>query len=107
METALLGLDLSEVLNRLKEMILRKGFIIQTMNNNVVVAYQEGSWFRRPRQVVFEISSLDKNITRIDITAIINSEKSNRQDEEIMEENYASDIYNNFTPAALQTYGIR
>jgi hypothetical protein len=107
METALLGLDLPEVLQRLKEMLLRKGFIVQTMNTSVVVAYQEGGWFRRPRQMVFEISKMDNNTTRIDITAIINSEKNNREEEELLEETYASAIYNNFTNVLQQSYGIR
>lgn len=106
METALLGLALPEVLSRLKELLIRKGYIVQTMNTSVIVAYQEGGWFRRQRQMVFEISTLEKNVTRIDITAIINSEKSTREEEEILEETYASAIHNSInTP--IRSYGFR
>jgi hypothetical protein len=106
METALLGLALPLVLEKLKEMLIRKGFIIQTLNPAVVVAYQEGSWIRKPRQLVFEISTMNQNVTRIDITAIINSNKNNRKEEEIIEETYASAIYTSFTNI-LQPHGIR
>ena len=106
METALLGLALPEVLEKLKEMLLRKGFIVQTLNSSVVIAYQEGNWLRKARQLVFEISTVNQNVTRIDITAIINSTKNNRQEEELIEETYASAIYNNFTNI-LQPHGIR
>lgn len=106
METALLGLALPDVLEKLKEMLLRKGFIVQTMNSSVVVAYQEGNWFKKACQLVFEISTVNQNVTRIDITAILNSTKNNRQEEELIEETYASAIYNNFTNI-LQPHGIR
>ena len=106
METALLGLALPEVLEKLKEMLLRKGFIVQTMNSSVIIAYQEGNWIRKARQLVFEISTMNQNVTRIDITAIINSDKNNRHEEELIEETYANAIYNNFT-RILQPHGIR
>lgn len=106
METALLGLALPEVLEKLKEMLLRKGFVVQTLNSSVVIAFQEGNWLRKSRQLVFEISTVNKNVTRIDITAIINTTKNSRQEEELIEETYASAIYNNFTNI-LQPHGTR
>ena len=106
METALLGLALPDVLEKLKEMLLRKGFVVQTLNSSVVIAHQEGNWLRKARQLVFEISTVNKNVTRIDITAIINTNKNSRQEEELIEETYASAIYNNFTNI-LQPHGIR
>ena len=108
METALLGLELSEVINRLKEMLIRQGFMVQTMmtGNPVIVAYREGGWFRKPKQLVLEISSLQNNVTRIDITAIIANKKDSDQAEEVVAENFATDIYQNFK-TLVHAHGIR
>lgn len=98
METALLGLALPTVLKQLKEILVRKGFMVQTVptHNPVIVAYQEGGWFRSGKQLVFEISSVDKDVTRVDITAIIETKKNSRHAEELIEESIASTIYRNF-----------
>lgn len=79
-------------------MLIRKGFMVQTMptHNPVIVAYQEGSWFRTGKQLVLEISSVGQDITRIDITAIIPNKNANRQAEELIEESFASSIYRSF-----------
>ncbi|MFN8165760.1 MAG: hypothetical protein U0X76_06195 [Bacteroidia bacterium] len=110
METALLGLELSEVLNKLKEMLLRQGFTVQTMmtGNPVIVAYREGGWFRKPKQLVLEISSLQNNVTRIDITAIITNKKKKEdfQAEEVVAEDFATAIYHNFK-TLVHAHGIR
>jgi hypothetical protein len=108
METALLGIALPNVLQKLKEMLIREGFLVQTVRtgNPVIVAYQEKRWYRRPKQVVFEISSVDRNLTRIDITAILNYKKNSRHAEEIIEENLASAIYSNFKSLIKSHYGI-
>jgi hypothetical protein len=108
METALLGIALPNVLQKLKEMLIREGFMVQTVPtaNPVIVAYQEKRWYRKPKQVVFEISSLERNVTRIDITAILNNNKNSRHAEEIIEENLASAIYRNFKSLIQPHYGI-
>ena len=108
METALLGIDLPEVLNRLKEMLIRRGFMVQTMPTGtpVIVAYQEGSWYRSPKQLVLEISEMDNKVTRVDITAILNHRKDNRHAEELIEENFATAIYENFK-SLIKAHGIR
>lgn len=98
METALLGLALPQVLKQLKEMLLHQGFLVQTMptHNPVIVAYQEGGWFRSKKQLVLEISSVENNVTRIDITAIIENNRNNKHAEELIEESFAASIYRTF-----------
>jgi hypothetical protein len=98
METTLLGLAMPTVLPRLKEILNRKGFLVQTMPtpNPVLVAYRKGNWIRKAKQLVLEISSIENNLTRIDITAIIDDRKAGKKIEEIIEESYASVIYNYF-----------
>jgi hypothetical protein len=98
METTLLGLAMPSVLPPLKEMLNRKGFLVQTMptHNPVLVAYRKGNWLRSARQLIIEISSIEKNLTRIDVTAIITGEKVNKHTEEVIEETFATVIYNYF-----------
>jgi hypothetical protein len=98
METALLGLALPQVLKQLKELLLRQGFLVQTMptHNPVIVAYQEGNWFRTGKQLVLEISQIEQNVTRIDITAILDAKKDSRHAEELIEESFASSLYRSF-----------
>jgi hypothetical protein len=94
METTLLGLALPSVLQKLKAMLVRKGYLVQTIQtgNPVVVAYQKGNWLRSARQLVFEITSIESYVTRIDVTAVIESHKKNRHAEEIIEETYANKL---------------
>ena len=98
METALMGLALPQVLIQLKDLLIRQGFMVQTMptHNPVIVAYQEGNWFRSRRQLILEISSVEKNVTRIDITAVIDAKKESRHAEELIEESFASSLYRSF-----------
>jgi hypothetical protein len=85
------------VLQQVKKVLIRKGFLVQTMptSNPVIVAYQQGGWLRKPRQLVLEISSTDNNQTRIDITAIISNGNS-RHAEEILELDFASVLKHTF-----------
>ena len=98
METTLLGLAMPSVLPPLKEMLHRRGFLVQTMPtaNPVLLAYKKGSWLRSARQLIIEISSIEKNLTRIDITAIITGQKNSKHTEEIIEETFATVIYKYF-----------
>jgi hypothetical protein len=107
METTHLGLALPNVLKQLKEMLIRRGFVVQTMPtaNPVLVAYQNGNWLRRPKQIVLELSSVQNNITRVDITAILNNRNDNLHDEEILEENFVSALYNTFKKVIQTPYG--
>jgi ribosomal protein S8 len=108
METTLLELGMPKVLQKLKEMLIRKGYLVQTMptSNPVIVAYQEGNWLRSSRQLVLEISSVDNNMTKIDITAIISKKKFNSNAEEVLEENFASSLYNFFKKVIQSPNGI-
>lgn len=106
MKTTLLGLALPNVLSRLKEMLTTQGFLVQTIPtaNPVLVAVQKGNWFRKPKQLVLEVSSVEDNLTRIDITAIV---KSNNEAETNIEESCAKSIYYSFKKAIRQSYGFR
>ena len=107
METTHLGLALPKVLKQLKQMLIRRGFIVQIMPtaNPVLVAYQNGNWLRRPRQIVIELSSVRNNLTRIDITAILNNKNDNSHDEQILEGNFVSALYNTFKKVIQTPYG--
>ncbi len=98
METALLGLALPQVLKEVKMMLISQGFLVQTMPtpNPVIVAYREGSWYRKSKQIVLEITQMENNLTRIDITAIVKNKKEDRHAEELIEESFASSIYHSF-----------
>ena len=98
METALLKYSLADVIKKLKEVLIRQGFLIENFDerNKVVMAYRDGNWYRSPKHILFELSSMDTRVTRIDITASIDSRRKNRKAEEVVEEKIASIIYNNF-----------
>ena len=108
METTHLGLAMPNVLKQLKEMLIRRGFIVQTIPtpNPVLVAYQKGNWLRSPRQLVLELNSVQNNITRVDITAIINKEYGNSLAEDTLEENFVSALYNTFKKVIQTPNGI-
>ena len=98
MESTLLGLGMPNVLQRLKLVLQNKGFLVQTMPtaNPILVAYRKGNWWRRSKQCVIEIISINNNLTRIDITAVINGGTPSPYAEEIIEGNLASTINNSF-----------
>ncbi len=98
METALFKSSLSEVIRRLKEILVHQGFIIENFDEQekVVMAYQNGNWYRLPKHILFELSSVDSYLTRIDITASIEGKKKSREAEEVIEEKIVSIIYSNF-----------
>jgi hypothetical protein len=97
METALFKSSLTDVIRKLKEILIRQGFMIRNFDEqNQVVAYKDGNWYRTPKHILFELSSVDSSLTRIDITASIESKKKSRQAEEVIEEKIVTIIYNNF-----------
>ena len=98
MESTLLGLGMPNVLQKLKKVLQNKGFLVQTMPtaNPILVAYRKGNWWRRSKQLVIEIISINSNLTRIDITAVINGGTPRPDAEEIIEGNLASTINNSF-----------
>ena len=108
METTLLGLAMPNALQQLKELLIRKGYLVQTMPtaNPVIVAYQEGNWLRSSKQLVLEISSVENNMTKVDITAIVNNKKNSRHAEEVVEENFVSSLYNNFKKVIKSQNGV-
>jgi hypothetical protein len=107
METTLLGLALPNVLQKLKDMLTKKGFMVQTIqaSNPVIVAHRKGNWLRRERHLVFEISSVESYVTRIDVTAVIKSEKNNRHAIESIEESFANQLCS-FKQVINSPYGI-
>ncbi len=108
METTLLGLALPNVLKKIKELLIRQGFIVQTMPiaNPVLLAYKEGGWLRRPRQLVIEIISENNNMTRINITAIINNNNDTNPSEKYLEENFTFMLYRVFNNVNQKPNGI-
>ena len=108
MEITLLGLAVPGVLQQLKKLLVSQGFIVQTMPtaNPVLIAYKKGSWFSRPKQLIIEIISEQNNITRLDITAIVESKTNNRHVEEIVEENFVTKLNNVFKKVTQRPYGI-
>ncbi len=108
METTLLGLALPNVLKKIKALLTKQGFTVQTMPiaNPVLLAYKEGSWFRRPRQLVIEIICEKNNLTRINITAIINNRNDTNPAEKFLEESFTSMLYSVFNNVIQKPYGI-
>lgn len=108
METALLGCALPIVFSRLQEMLIRKGFRVQAVHDSdpVILAYQDGTWYRSPKQVVLQLSRMDETVTRVDVTAIIENGKIDPQAEEVIEEKLVSAIYANFKTSNENRHGI-
>ena len=108
METTLLGLALPGVLKQLKEMLIRQGFIVQTIPtaDPVIVAFKEGNWLRRPKKFVLEIRSEEKDKTRIIITAISTTMNEDHHTEEILEAKFVSKLYSVFNKVIQKPYGI-
>jgi hypothetical protein len=98
METALFRNSLSEVIRKLKEILIREGFLIGTIDEQrmSISAYRNGNWFRTPRQLLFELSPVQKQVTRMEVTAYIQSKKKNRNAEERIEERMVAAIYRKF-----------
>jgi hypothetical protein len=103
METTLLGQSMPTVLQQLRELLIRKGFLVQTMptHDPVIVAYKAGNWLRKARQLIIEINSIDNNTTRLSITAIIDSAIKNKSAEANIEESFAVTIKNIFKKVTL------
>jgi hypothetical protein len=97
METTFFGLAMPKVLQHVRNILMRKGFLVQLMPTSepVLIAYQSGNWLRKGRHLILEMRSLENNLTRIDITAIVNK-KNSRHDEEILELDFASVLRNAF-----------
>ena len=109
MEMTLLGLAMPGVLSKIKEILVHEGFIVQTIPtaDPVLVAEKNGNWWRSARQLIIEFSSESKNMTRVNITAIIKNNKNNHHEEEIIAGSFASKI-SNILHKVIQTktYGI-
>ena len=95
METALLNYTVPQVIQLIKEMLTKQGYKIEQIDQErtIVLAYRDGKWFRSPWHVLFQISSIDNSFTRVDVTATIESRKKSKTDEEILEEEIVSNIY--------------
>jgi hypothetical protein len=108
MEITLLGLALPGVLQQLKKLLISQGFIVQTMPtaNPVLIAYKKGSWFRSPRQLIIEIISEQNNITKLDITAIIENKTNSHHIEEIVVGDFVTKLKNVFKHVTQRSYGI-
>lgn len=98
METALFKSSLSDVIEKLRKILVKQGFLIENFDdkNMVVIAFRNGNWYRTPRHILFELSSVENSLTRIDITAYLEGKKKSRQAEEVIEEKIVSVIYHNF-----------
>ena len=98
METALFKSPLTDVISKLREILINKGFLIENFDeqNRILMAFRNGNWYRTPRHILFELSTIENSLTRIDITAHIAGKKQSREAEEVMEEKLVSIIYHNF-----------
>ena len=98
METALFKSNFTDVISKLREILIKKRFLIKNFDeqNRLLMVFRSGNWYRTPKHILFELSSIDKSLTRIDITAHIDGKKRSREAEEVMEEKIVSIIYHNF-----------
>ena len=108
MTTTLLGFALPNVLNNVKEFLTRKGFLVQTIptSNPVLVACQRGTWFRKSKQLIIEVSSVENNLTRIDITAVLKTNRSTQLESNI-EKSYVNSINQSLKNVIHSSYGVR
>ena len=99
METALLNCSVHEVIQLLKGLLKKQGYEIEKidLNETIVLAYRDGKWFSQKQHVLFQISSLDDQHTRVDVTATIEGNKKSVVAEELLEEKIVSSIYH-FNP---------
>lgn len=95
METALINMTLKEVLYSLRDLLINRGFSINEMDEQkkIIVAHAGAGWFTPGKLVLLELSPIEADITRIDITAKIDNGKSIRTNEEKIEEDLAARIY--------------
>ena len=109
METALVGLALPALITRLKDLLNELGFKVQSLNDKkpVLLAEQTGNWYRSPKQVLLQFSRMDDQVTRIDVTVIIENSKKNRRAEEVIEEKIVATIYETIHTRKEAHYGIR
>jgi hypothetical protein len=108
MEITLLGLAVPGVLQQIKKLLTSQGFIVQTMPtaNPVLIAYKKGSWFRSARQLIIEISSEQNNVTKLDITAIIENKDNSQRVEEIVVSDFVTKLKNVINHVTQRPYGI-
>jgi len=98
METALLGCALPLVAIQLENMMSRNGYetTVSEGPNPIIVAFKHGNWLRRAQQIVLQLSPLNEEVTRVDVTAIIQHEPQTNLEEEVIEEKIVSAIYRDF-----------
>ena len=108
METALVGLALPALITKLKELLSELGFKVQSLNEKkpVLLAEQNGNWYRSSKQVLLQFSRMDDQVTRIDVTVIIENNKKNRRAEEVIEEKIVATIYETINTRKKANYGI-
>jgi len=109
METALVGLALPALISKLKELLNELGFKVQSLNDKkpVLLAEQHGNWYRSPKQILLQFSRLEDQVTRIDVTVIIENNRKNRRAEEVIEEKIVATIYETIHTRKKTNYGIR
>lgn len=75
METALVGLSFPLAVKELTGLFSRRGYRIlkEEFQARRIVVYRKASWYRRARKIILHLTPLEKNHTRIDITAIIDT----------------------------------
>ncbi len=95
METALLNCSVQEVIQLLKSLLKKEGYEIEKidLNETIVLAYRDGKWFSQKQHVLFQISTMDDEHTRVDVTATIDSKTKSEEAEEVLEEKIVSNIY--------------
>jgi hypothetical protein len=108
METALVGLALPALITKLKEVLNQLGFKVQSLNDKkpVLLAEQQGNWYRSPKQILLQFSRLEDQVTRIDVTVIIENNRKNRRAEEVIEEKIVETIYETVHTRKKTRYGI-
>jgi len=95
METCVLNCPVAEVIQLLKGLLKRQGYEIEKIDltESVVLAFRNGKWFSQKQTVSFQISSIEANFTRVDVTATIDGKNKSREAEEVLEEKIVSGIY--------------
>ena len=108
MTTTLLGLAMPNVLKKVKEFLTSRGFLVQTIptSNPVLLASQRANWFRKSKQLIIEVISIENNLTRIDITAVLKTSR-NTQSESNIEKSYVNSINQSLKNVIKSSYGIR
>lgn len=98
LETAMVGLPLPMAISLLSDFLARNGFRIEvySVQEQRLTLYQEGGWFAQSRRVVLDLSPVDENRTRIEVSAY--SGKSVQVEDILTEEKLAAAITRKWMP---------